>query len=407
MKATILVLGLGLLGACGGDGGTTAADTVNPVDTSGADGVADTAVATDTASVADTATAQDTATAPDGVMDVVTGDKAVGEPCAADAECTSGICLSSSLGTACTAACARETDCDGFPIGMFCLPVRPGRGGCVPEADLPTVPATCADHGDCAYPLYCRTDGVGCDLPECLHDGDCAAGNVCETATRQCQPATCSDDVDCRRPGLVCADDQTCAPPNCTTNADCGALPNYCQPAQHACKVGLACEDEDGCFYNEQCAGGFCVPDLCWNPCQDGKVCDPASGWCGAACTGPGQGGCPSGQACLTPSGVCAPNTAPVAVADVNGASVALVTVGQAVALSGAGSIDPEGEALTYRWVIVSVPAGSATTVGSAVGAAVTASFTPDVAGRFVVGLYATDPAGLDSVAAAVTLIAR
>ncbi|TNF29877.1 MAG: hypothetical protein EP329_14725 [Deltaproteobacteria bacterium] len=413
MRALMWTVGLSLVawGACGGGTSSGGDDTAGGADTVASDTAGDdTANGSDTTGGADTAVASDTSAQDTAApIDVVTGDKQVGEACGADSECVSGICLSSSLGSACTAACSAESDCDGFPIGMFCLPVRPGRAGCVPEADLPSVPSSCGGHGDCAYPLYCRTDDVGCDLPECLVDGDCDAGEVCEAGTRRCQPATCADDIDCRFPGLVCADDQSCAAPACTTDADCGALPNYCQPAQHACKVGVACEDQDGCFYNEQCSGGYCVPNLCWKECDAGEVCDPGSGWCGAPCSGAGQAGCPSGQACLSAVGVCAPNTAPVAVITVGGASgpVAEVAVGQGAALSAAGSVDPEGESLTFRWTLLSVPAGSTQAAGTTLGTAASATFTPDVSGRFVVGVYASDPAGLDSIEAAAILVAR
>ena len=413
MKPQALLLMLGALTACGGDEATptdtaVAPDSAAPGDTAGpAD---DTAAPADTLAPLDTAGPLSDGTAPTDTApttDAQTGTKAVGEPCTADGECASDICLSSPYGRACTAPCQAEADCDGFPIGMFCLPVRPGVAGCVPEAVA--VPPSCDSHGDCAYPLYCRFDAVGCDLPQCLHDGDCPADQRCEAQTRRCAPAVCHDDVDCRHPSLVCHTDGTCGAPACTTDAACGALPAYCHPVQRACKTATACTKPEECFYNETCTGGFCLPNLCYAGCQGGKTCDPATGWCGATCTTIGQSTCASGEACLSTAGVCAPNTPPIAAAaaSANGLPVAVVPVGAPASLTAAASVDPEGEALSYRWTLREAPLGSAHTAGAAVGAAVTAAFTPDVAGRYVIGLYARDPAGVDSIEAAVTLVAQ
>ncbi len=410
MRAWVLLASVSVIMGCGDDGGggtavfdTSVAQDSVAVDTSvGQDGQTNDAAADSTAPV-DTAVGQDSVPP----ADVVTGDKIAGTPCAADAECQSGICLASSLGSACTAPCDAEVDCDGFPIGMFCLPVRPGRSGCVPEGDPP--PTSCAGHADCGYPLYCRPDGVGCDLPECLNDGDCPSDQQCEAAVRRCQPKVCTADLDCKHPALYCADDQTCAPPLCETDAECGASPAYCHPIQKECKTAATCEDEDGCFYNESCEGGHCLPDLCYAPCSGDRVCDPASGWCGAACSGSGQSTCDAGQACR-PSGVCKPNDAPVAVAveAATGGTVAIVSVGASVELRGESSIDPEGAALSYRWTVLDVPTASTLTAGSALGGdAAVAPLTADAAGRYVIGLIVTDDAGLDSIQTAVTIVAR
>ena len=78
-------------------------------------------------------------------------------------------------------------------------------------------------------------------------------------------------------------------------------------------------------------------------------------------------------------------NVKPVADAGNNQA----VTLGQVVHLDGIGSSDANGDALTYGWSIVSVPAGS---TAALVGATTrTPSFTADAAGTFVISLIVTD----------------
>jgi hypothetical protein len=67
-------------------------------------------------------------------------------------------------------------------------------------------------------------------------------------------------------------------------------------------------------------------------------------------------------------------------------------TVGSRVDLNGIGSTDPNGDALSFAWTLVSKPNGSAA-VASATGTA-TASFTPDVIGSYTVRLTVSDGKG-------------
>jgi len=57
--------------------------------------------------------------------------------------------------------------------------------------------------------------------------------------------------------------------------------------------------------------------------------------------------------------------------------------------LSGAGSSDPDGDPLTYRWRLLSRPAGSVAVPGPATGVA--SSLVPDLAGRYVLQLVVND----------------
>ncbi|NSX56968.1 PKD domain-containing protein [Parasulfitobacter algicola] len=78
-------------------------------------------------------------------------------------------------------------------------------------------------------------------------------------------------------------------------------------------------------------------------------------------------------------------NSAPVAVAT----GPDQVFVGQVATLDGTGSFDPDGNALSYSWTIVSAPAGSTATIPDPFGP--TASFTPDLRGAYSFGLVVSD----------------
>jgi hypothetical protein len=83
------------------------------------------------------------------------------------------------------------------------------------------------------------------------------------------------------------------------------------------------------------------------------------------------------------------------------------IRFGDVANLDGSGSHDPDAGpgALTYSWRFVSVPAGSAlTNEGIRNPAAALASFTPDVAGTYVVELAVSDGAGAGYDNAAVTV---
>lgn|GEM_PF-1083469 len=71
------------------------------------------------------------------------------------------------------------------------------------------------------------------------------------------------------------------------------------------------------------------------------------------------------------------------------------VTIGGIVTLDGSGSTDPTSTITGYNWTITSKPAGSNMTLSATNQAKTT--FTPDVAGDYVVTLTATDASGQSS----------
>jgi RHS repeat-associated protein len=94
-------------------------------------------------------------------------------------------------------------------------------------------------------------------------------------------------------------------------------------------------------------------------------------------------------------------NRAPVALA---AASPTTVNVGSVVGLSSTGSSDPDGNPITYVWSVALRPAGSVASVSSSTAA--TASFTPDVAGAYILQLTVSDGALSASATASVNATA-
>ncbi len=80
-------------------------------------------------------------------------------------------------------------------------------------------------------------------------------------------------------------------------------------------------------------------------------------------------------------------NRAPVA----NAGTTQTVTVNTLVTLNGSGSSDPDGNAITYAWTLMTRPSGSAATLSAATTARPT--FTPDIVGTYVAQLIVSDGA--------------
>ncbi len=105
-----------------------------------------------------------------------------------------------------------------------------------------------------------------------------------------------------------------------------------------------------------------------------------------AACGGGGGGGSGGGKPLppdVSPSSET--NRPPIAQAGAD----RTVSVGDTVTLDGSGSSDPDGDALSFRWRLVSVPAGSG--IGLEAAESPRPWFTPDTEGEYVVRLVVSD----------------
>lgn len=128
--------------------------------------------------------------------------------------------------------------------------------------------------------------------------------------------------------------------------------------------------------------------------------------WVAAACVslvtacGGGGSGCGTALGALAGCSVAAPaNVTPVARAGANQS----VLTGSVVTLDGSGSSDANNDALTFKWALVAVPAGSTAVLGSATAAKPV--FTADVSGTYVASLVVND-GKLDSVVGTVSVTA-
>lgn len=94
------------------------------------------------------------------------------------------------------------------------------------------------------------------------------------------------------------------------------------------------------------------------------------------------------------------PNVAPVA----NAGPDQAVNTGTLVTLDGSGSTDENGDTLTYAWSLMTVPNGSTAALSSTTN--VKPTFTPDVAGSYVISLSVNDGTAPSALADIVTITA-
>ncbi|MCB9592749.1 MAG: hypothetical protein H6719_08450 [Sandaracinaceae bacterium] len=281
-----------------------------------------------------------------------------GAGCATGSDCTGGSCDASSM-TCAAVSCTdgarngdeTDVDCGGATCGACadgagCAAETDCTSGVCDAASSTCSAATCTDG--VTNSAETDTDCGGGTCPTCAAGDDCGASSdcasgVCDGTTSTCSSPTCSDGVmngaetgvDCGggtcggcadggpcAAGADCASGvcdgttSTCAAPTCTdmvmngaeTDADCGG---------GTCPT---CADGDMCAAGTDCTGGICdaTSSTCTSPsCTDGILNGAETGTdCGGgACPGCADGGpcgadgdCASGS-CDTTSMTCATPT--------------------------------------------------------------------------------------------------
>ncbi len=211
----------------------------------------------------------------------------IGQPCAGDGDCESGVCAADSGSeTICQAARCDDTvqngdetdeDCGGSCSGC-------GTGQACDDTDANCVSLNCGDADTCEAATC--TDGI-----QNQGEGDVDCGGPCDL----CEDGfTCNDARDCR--SAVC--DETCQAPTCEDEArnggesgtDCGG-DSTCP----RCGSGEGCDEESDCDRAEGLVcveGGTCA----LSSCEDGVPGGTETGTdCGGDCPP-----CDTGEGCLS-----------------------------------------------------------------------------------------------------------
>ncbi|MFT3768517.1 MAG: hypothetical protein QM820_23980 [Minicystis sp.] len=278
-----------------------------------------------------------------------------GVTCAANTDCTSGICDPANNKCGHANGNGPCTTANGAAVCQSGV-CSPNGGVCIPSGG-------CAVDSDCAADQWCKTTTLTCTpkLPNgtaiptvpghnpalvgICTDGAgpvvCASG-VCDKADNQCGyalgdgPCTAANAMTVCRSG-ACSTNGTCMPPGgCNVDLDCAAG-NWCNISAHACSpqignggvmpsdpghaspvLNTTCSDaaaalvcvsgvcdtaDDKCGYAN--GDGTCTTATAMTVCRSG-ACDP-DGKCGYA---NGDGPCVPGNGAVCRSGACSPNGA-------------------------------------------------------------------------------------------------
>jgi len=212
-------------------------------------------------------------------------------PCTAEAEC-------SSIGQHCNVMAGLCKECVSTmqcPSNRVCDPT----GICV----MSTGPGACTADFSCMPPAtICETGAcvAGCTATSC------AMGNTCNTSTGRCAPTptTCATDPECGPPTRVCEATQCvpgCTEPGgiqCTGGNVCEATTGRCRPAMASCANDGQCGAPA-----RVCEASQCVPG-CSQPgglaCTGNNVCDSNTGRCVVV-----MGPCTMDTQCGPPNSVC------------------------------------------------------------------------------------------------------
>jgi hypothetical protein len=201
-----------------------------------------------------------------------------GAPCAADAQCATGLCVD---GVCCDARCDGQCEaCNAEGSSGTCVPVlgapKGKRAACDAGAD-PCSARRCdgTERKSCAgyapSTTSCRV--AGCTTGVATLAATCTGAGVCPTAaTKPCEPFACGDTQCLTRctADSECASSYRCTAGKCVAGAYCsnehtlsspGAADLDCAPylcAGQACKTTCASSSE--CVGGYLCGDGTCVP---------------------------------------------------------------------------------------------------------------------------------------------------
>lgn len=252
-----------------------------------------------------------------------------GDPCTADAECASNLCVESQ----CTELCERHADCS--QDGSFtCQEVDIELGNGQSEAALvcqPRPPTECRSDADCAAPERCLANKRGnalvfeCTAPNsggnigdaCSADADCAQNlclnGVCSGPCESTGDCAAGDNFACEMTrvnlgGGDTANVQICAPPRaCTYNGEC-RVGEVCRvdraSGQAFCgaknpggrQLGDICTTDSGCAENLCYEGRF--RDVCAPTCASNADCAKPGYECKSVAVQDGAGGSNSMKIC-------------------------------------------------------------------------------------------------------------
>lgn len=194
------------------------------------------------------------------------GPRVPGDGCAANSQCTSGLCFfGQDPGRPC-GTCQFESTADGDPCsletatmcsgGLECLSERCGALG---DLGAPCQPHGCLPHLAC-FAGTCRAraeSGKACDPTEYQGVGVCRPDAVCNAETSTCEPRTHAAEgehcgaldgggvADCE-PGAACAIGTTVSTAQCVPRLALG------QPCGSGFLFG------DGCAFPGECIEGIC-----------------------------------------------------------------------------------------------------------------------------------------------------
>ncbi len=261
-----------------------------------------------------------------------TSNRAAGQTCTRDGECTSGRCesgLCCNGGDDCCASdsgCITNNACNTTSSVCYTSCASDGDGHC--KTGVPCIGGQCgvgsangtpcATGGECASGRcdagYCCGSGAEC----CSGNADCPAQYACEVATHACR-SNCSSDAHCKPTGYCAgtscaakkANGSTCVlAAECTSgvceSGVCCALGGDCCLNNTGCTNGLACQvttktcylactSDAECQSTHYCSSPACVPKVvngtlcsvattCLSGyCVDGRCCDTS---CVGECRG-------------------------------------------------------------------------------------------------------------------------